>query len=468
MSDEQLDRFEIETNGIPHSDEPDLRGRIPPHSVDSEQAILGAVLLDNEALYPVLEVVTAEDFYRRGHQLIFEAMMSLSERREPTDMVTLAQELRAAGTLDQAGGVDYLSQLVDSVPTSSNTPFYARVVKEMSLRRRLMHEAALIAQEAVTGRGDIDAFIDSVEQRIFQVSDARVSPSFQRVGDLVKGSIKHIEAIAFNKGPLTGVPSGFTKFDELTNGLQPGDLIIIAGRPSMGKTALALSVGLHVGVKLARRVAIFSLEMSKEQITLRLLCSEARVSNSRVRSGRLQESDFPRLVDAASNLAASDIFIDDTPAVSVLEMRSKARRLHRERPLSLIIVDYLQLMRGASRKIERREQEISEISRSLKGLAKELGVPVVALSQLNRSVETRNDKRPMMSDLRESGAIEQDADVIMFIYRDDYYNKESKEPGVAEIILAKQRNGPVGTVRLTFLKPLTRFDNLAPGASGEY
>lgn len=438
-----------------------LQGRVPPSSVDSEQAMLGAVLLDNEALYPVLEILQPEDFYRPQHRLIFEAMLALSDRREPTDLVTLAQQLRAMDALDQVGGVEYLSQLVDAVPTATNTQFYARVVKEMSLRRRLIHEASTIAQEAISGRGDIDAFIDSVEQRIFQVSDARVSPAFQRVGELVKGSIKHIEAVAFNKGPLSGVPTGFTNLDELLNGLNPGDLIIIAGRPSMGKTAFALSIGLHVGVKANRRVAVFSLEMSKEQITMRLLCSEARVSNSRVRSGRLQESDFPRLVDAASNLAAADIFIDDTPAVSVLEMRSKARRLHREKPLSLVIVDYLQLMRGASRKSERREQEISEISRSLKALAKELNVPVIALSQLNRSVETRNDKRPIMADLRESGAIEQDADVIGFVYRDEVYNPEAPDnKGLAEIIVAKQRNGPIGTVDLGFQNEFTLFVNL--------
>lgn len=444
-------------------------GRVPPHSLDSEQAVLGAVLLDNEALYPVLEVIIPDDFYRRGHQIIFEAMLALSERREPTDVVTLAQQLRAMNQLEQCGGVDYLSYLVDIVPTASNTQFYARVIKEMALRRRIIHEASEIAQEALAGRGDIDAFIDSVEQRIFQVSDARISPSFQKIGDIVKDSIKHIEAVAFNKGPVTGVQTGFTNLDELTNGLQPGDLIIIAGRPSMGKTALALSMALHVGVKANKRVAVFSLEMSKEQITMRLLCSEARVSNSRVRSGRLNETDFPRLVDAASNLAAADVFIDDTPAVSVLEMRSKARRLHREKPLSLIVVDYLQLMRGASRKSERREQEISEISRSLKALAKELHVPVIALSQLNRSVETRNDKRPIMADLRESGAIEQDADVIGFVYRDEVYNPDAGDnKGLAELIISKQRNGPIGTVELGFQNEFTLFVNLEKESEQSY
>jgi len=435
-------------------------GRVPPNSMDSEQAVLGAVLLDNEALHPVLEVLRPEDFYRQGHKIIFEAMIALSERNEPTDLVTLTQQLKASNELSQCGGVEYLTQLVDIVPTSANTQFYARIIKEMSLRRRLIHEASEIAQEALTGRGEIDGFIDSVEQRIFQVSEARINPSFRRVSEIVKDSIKHIENVCFNSGPLTGVPSGFYDLDHFTYGFQPGDLVIVAGRPSMGKTALALTMGLHVALDYGKPVAVFSLEMSKEQIVMRLLCSEARVSNSRVRSGKLGEADFPRLVDAASKLASADIYIDDSAALSVLEMRAKARRLHREKPLSLIVVDYLQLMRGSSRKIERREQEISEISRSLKGLAKELNVPVIALSQLNRGVETRQDKRPIMADLRESGAIEQDADIIGFVYRDEVYHPETQDKGIAEFIVAKHRNGPVGTVRLGFQADHTLFVNL--------
>ncbi|MFN8392656.1 MAG: replicative DNA helicase [Bdellovibrionota bacterium] len=435
-------------------------GRVPPHSLDSEQSVLGAVLLDNEALHPILEVLRPEDFYRRSHQLIFEAMIALSDKHEPTDIVTLAEQLRTTQQLPECGGVEYLSHLVDIVPTAANTQFYARIIKEMALRRKLIHEASEIAAEALSGRGEIDSFIDTVEQRIFQVSEARINPSFRRVSEIVKDSIKHIENLSFNKGPTTGVESGFIDLDHLTFGFQPGDLVIIAGRPSMGKTALALTMGLHVGLGLGRGVAVFSLEMSKEQIVMRLLCSEARVSNTRVRSGKLMETDFPRLVDAASKLAGAEIYIDDTPAVSVLEMRAKARRLHRESPLSLIIVDYLQLMRGSSKKIERREQEISEISRSLKGLAKELGIPVIALSQLNRGVETRQDKRPIMADLRESGAIEQDADLIGFVYRDEVYHPETNDKGIAELIVVKHRNGPVGTVRLGFQAEHTKFVNL--------
>lgn len=445
-----------------------MMGRVPPSSIDSEQSVLGAILLDNEALHQVLEILRAEDFYRPAHEKIFECMVILSDRREPIDVITLSAELKTQNQLDIAGGLDYLSQLVDVVPTAANTQFYARIIKEMSLRRRVIHEAAEITTEAITGRGDIDGFIDSVEQRIFKVSEARINPSFSRVSDIVKDSIKKVEYLYVNAGPLTGIPSGFRDLDEMTYGFQPGDLIIIAGRPSMGKTALALSMGRHIALDVGKPVAVFSLEMSKEQITMRLLCSEARVSNSRVRSGKLGESDFPKLVEAASKIASADMYIDDTPAVSVLEMRSKTRRLHRENPLGMVIVDYLQLMRGSSKKIERREQEISEISRSLKGLAKELGIPVMALSQLNRSVETRQDKRPIMADLRESGAIEQDADIIGFVYRDEVYNPETSDKGIAELIITKHRNGPVGTVRLGFQAEHTLFVNLEEEEGYDY
>ena len=421
-------------------------GRVPPSSIESEQAVLGAILLDNDALNPVLEVLRVDDFYRKAHEIIFKGMLSLSERHEPIDVLTLNTELTAAHQIEGVGGVEYLSALVDSVPTSANVQYYARVIKEMSLRRKLIHEAGQIVEDALGTRGNIDGFLDSVEQRIFKVSEARINPSFVRVGDIVKDSIKRVEELYINKDQLTGLETGFTKLDEITSGLQPSDLIILAGRPAMGKTSLALSIVQHVGIALAKNVAVFSLEMSKEQIVMRLLCAEAQVSNSRVRSGKLGESDFPRLVDAASKIAQAPIFIDDTPAISVLEMRAKSRRLHRESPLSLIVVDYLQLMRGSSRNAERREQEISEISGSLKALAKELYIPVIALSQLNRGVEARQDKRPMMSDLRESGAIEQDADIISFVYRDEVYHPETQDKGVSELIIGKHRNGSVGTV----------------------
>jgi len=443
-------------------------GRIPPHSIESEQSILGAILLDNESLYPVLEVIDQDDFYKASHRIIFEAMLALSERREPIDVITLTNSLKSGGKLDQAGVVDYLSRLVDIVPTAAHAQYYARVIKEMSLRRKVIHEASEIVSEAFTGKGEFGSFIDSVEQRIFRVSESRLHKGFSRVSEVVKDSIKRVEQLYVNKEAITGIPSGFTDLDDLTNGFQASDLVILAGRPSMGKTSLALSIARSVAVDKGKAIAFFSLEMSKEQIVMRLLSGQAKVSNTRVRSGKLGESDFPRLVDAASTIAQADIFIDDTPALSVLEMRAKVRRLHRETPLSLIMVDYLQLMRGSSRNPERREQEISEISGSLKALAKELSLPVIALSQLNRGVETRQDKRPLMADLRESGAIEQDADIIGFVYRDEVYNPDTPEKGIAELIVSKHRNGPVGTVRLGFQPDFTLFVNLAEGQEYDY
>ena len=443
-------------------------GRVPPHSIDAEQSVLGAILLDNETMNDVLEVLRDEDFYQRSHQLLFEVMVNLHDRHEPVDVVTLSAALRAAGYIEAVGGVDYISHLVDVVPTSANTGYYARIIREMAIRRKMIHEAAEIVERAFAANEDVDGFIDSVEQRIFKIAEQRVNSTFARLGDVVKDSIKHIEQLYLNNEAITGIPSGFVDLDAMTSGFQRSDLVILAGRPSMGKTSLALSMARYIGVDFGKPVAIFSLEMSKEQITQRLLCSEARVGNSKVRNGKLSESDFPRLVDAAAKHAAADIYIEDTPAISVLEMRAKARRLHRQSPLAAVVVDYLQLMRGSPKKSERREQEISEISGSLKALAKELSIPVLALSQLNRSVETRQDKRPIMADLRESGAIEQDADIIGFVYRDEVYNPESPDKGVAELIIAKHRNGPVGTVRMAFQNEFTLFENLAEEQAYDY
>lgn len=437
----------------------ELGARVPPHSVEAEEAVLGGILLDNEAINGALERVRADDFYRGASRAIFAAMTALTDRREPIDVVTLTSQMRTMGILDESGGIENLSRLANAAPTSANVAYYAKVVKEMSLRRRLIHAASEIVSEAFEVEGGIEEFLDSTEQRILGVSEYRINPAFYRVGDIVQESIKLVEKLYDQKEPVTGVSSGFQRLDHMTAGFQPADLIIVAARPSMGKTSLALSMGQYVGVHTKKPVAVFSLEMSKEQIVLRMLCSEARVDNSKVRTGNLGERDFPRLVDAASQIAEAPIFIDDTAAISVTEMRAKARRLHRENPLAMIVVDYLQLMRSPTYQ-HSREQEISDISRSLKALAKELNVPVVALSQLNRSVESRNDKRPVMSDLRESGAIEQDADVIMFVYRDEVYNPDSADRGVAELIIAKQRNGPIGTVRVAFAPEYTRFDNL--------
>jgi len=444
-------------------------GRVPPHSLEAEQAILGGILLENDSINAVQEILQPRDFYQKSHQVLFEAMSSLSEKSEPIDVVTLSAELKKASMLEQSGGVEYLSKLIDIAPTAANTIYYARIIKEKAFRRRLIQEVGEITREPFNTHGDIDSFIDSVEKRIFSVSESRTNNSFFKVSDLVKGSIKEVERLYTLKDPITGVPSGFIDLDKMTSGFQSSDLVIVAGRPSMGKTSFALCIGRHVALEAKRPVAIFSLEMSKELITTRLLCSEARVASGKVRNGRLEESDFPRLVETASRLAQADLYIDDTPAISVLEMRAKARRLHKENPLSMIIVDYLQLMRSPSKKVERRDQEISEISGGLKALAKELKIPVIALSQLNRSVESRNDKRPMMSDLRESGAIEQDADIIGFIYRDEVYNPETQDKGVAEFIISKHRNGSIGTVRLAFQGEYTLFSNLAePSAYGDY
>lgn len=434
-------------------------GRIPPHSNEAEESVLGAILLDNQVINDALTIVQPGDFYRSAHQYIFEAMESLDRENKPIDIITLGEKIRSMGVIEECGGIEYLGRLSTIVPSASNISFYAKLVKEKSIRRKLIHEASTIITQAFEDDGSIEEFLDVTEQKILGVSESRSKQAFHRVSDVVQESIKLVEKLYDRKEPVTGVGTGFFKLDEKTAGLQPSDLIILAARPSMGKTALALSIVQHVGIEQKGSVALFSLEMSKEQLVLRMLCSEARVSNSKVRTGHLGERDFPRLVDAASRIAEAPIYIDDSPALPISELRAKCRRLHREHPLSLVCVDYLQLMRSPAY-AHSREQEIADISRSLKALAKELNVPVVALSQLNRSLEQRNDKRPMMSDLRESGAIEQDADIIMFIYRDEVYNQETVDKGVAEVIIGKQRSGPTGIVRLAFSGEFTRFDNL--------
>ncbi|MCO6431678.1 MAG: replicative DNA helicase [Deltaproteobacteria bacterium] len=433
--------------------------RIPPHSREAEESVLGGILLDNEAINNALEIVSAADFYGAANKAIFSAMTALSDHREPIDVVSVSQQLRSMGLLEQSGGIENLARLASLVPSAANIAYYAKLVKEMGLRRRVIHEASEIIGQAFSLDEGVENFLDATEQRILAVSDRRIRSSFHKVGDLVQDSIRLVEQLYDKKELVTGTPTGFAKLDHMTAGFQPSDLIIIAARPAMGKTALALSMAQWVGIHKKHNVAVFSLEMSKEQLVLRMLCSEARVNNSKVRTGHLAERDFPRLVDAASHIAEAKIFIDDTPSLAVTEMRAKCRRLHREHPLSLIIVDYLQLMRSPAYS-HSREQEIADISRTLKAVAKELNVPVIALSQLNRSVESRTDKRPLMSDLRESGAIEQDADIIMFIYRDEVYNPETIDKGVAELIIAKQRTGPTGVVRLAFSPEFTRFDTL--------
>jgi replicative DNA helicase len=374
--------------------------------------------------------------------------------------VTLVDRLRSVGSLEQAGGADYIPTLADEVPTSAGVVNYAKIVREKAVLRHLIETSTEIVQDCFDAPGDVDQLLDEAERRIFAISEERIRSGFLSMREIVKSSFKTIESLYEKKEHITGIPSGFADIDELTSGFQPADLVIIAGRPSMGKTAFCLNIAQYASMKKEMTVAIFSLEMAKEQLVMRMLCSEARIDAHRLRSGFLGQTDWPKLSTAAGRLADSTIYIDDTPAISSMEMRAKTRRLKADKGLDLVIVDYLQLMSGRSRS-DSREQEISEISRSLKALAKELGVPVLALSQLNRGVESRMDKRPILADLRESGAIEQDADVIIFIYRDEVYNKESMEKGIAEIIIGKQRNGPVGTRKLTWLDKYTRFEDLS-------
>ncbi len=443
--------------------------RMPPQNLEAEMSVLGGVLLENEAMNKALELLTADDFYRESHRKIFQAIISLNEKSEPADLVTVSAVLKKQGSLDDVGGSSYIATLAGYVPTAANISYYCKLVKEKSVARKLIEVSTDIATSGYEG-GDMDEILDQAEKAIFEIAENRGSPSFFPVRDILKDTFKNIEKLYERKELVTGVPTGFNDLDKMTAGMQPSDLIIIAGRPSMGKTAFALNLIEHAATNKQSPVpaVIFSLEMSKEQMVTRMLCALARVDAGRMRTGHLAESDWPKLTMAAGELNESQLFIDDTPAITVLELRSKCRRLKAEHGLGLIIVDYLQLMRGSS--TENRQQEISEISRSLKALAKELNVPVVALSQLNRSLESRTDKRPMMSDLRESGAIEQDADVIMFVYRDAVYCDDCKSrertcdkghEKDAEIIIGKQRNGPIGTVHLTYQGQFTRFENQA-------
>ena len=441
----------------------DTLRKVPPQNLDAEESVLGGVLLDMHALDRVVEVMGADDFYRGSHRKIFRAMLTLSEKGEPIDLITLADTLKARGELQEIGGATYLAELADKVPSAANIVHYARIVREKAVLRSLINVCSEIVTRCYNGEEDIERFLDEAERLIFDVSEKRIRPSFFKMGDMIMDTIKLVEKLYERKELVTGVPTGFLDLDRMTAGLQPSDLIIVAARPSVGKTAFVLNIAQYVTLHANTAVGIFSMEMAKEQLVLRMLCSEARVDNAKVRTGYLGERDFPRLAMAAGRLAEAPIYIDDTPAQNVLELRAKTRRLKREANIGLVIIDYLQLMRGLDAQ-ENRTQELSEISRSLKSLAKELNIPVVALSQLNRQVEQRADKRPVMSDIRESGSIEQDADVIMFIYRDEVYKPDSQDEGVAEIIIGKQRNGPTGTVRLAFRKEYTRFDSLVEHA----
>ncbi len=443
--------------------------KVPPQNNEAEQSILGAILLDNQALNNVIEILGAKDFYSEAHRRIFAAIVELAERNEPADLITLTNILKNKKQLDGVGGMAYLASLVDNVPSAANVAHYAKIVKEKSVLRLLIGTATDILKNSYDTANNVDQVLDEAEHAIFDISENKIRPAFFPMKTIIKESFRTIESLYERKALITGVPTGFDKIDDLTSGLQNSDLIIIAGRPSMGKTAFALNIARNAAVDAGLPVAVFSLEMAKEQLALRMLASEAKVDSQRLRRGLLGETDWPKLTTAAGRLSEAPIFIDDTPAIVVLEMKAKARRLKAENGLALIVIDYLQLMRVGGQK-DSREQEISEISRSLKALAKELSVPVIALSQLNRKVEDRTNRRPQMADLRESGAIEQDADVIAFIYRDEVYNKSEDNPekGIAEIIIGKQRNGPVGTVKLAFLEKYTSFEPLARGEDVVY
>ncbi|UNC93708.1 replicative DNA helicase [Candidatus Contubernalis alkaliaceticus] len=435
-----------------------LLDKVPPHSLEAEQSVLGSMLLEREAIIAGSEHLKPQDFYREIHQKIFEAMLNLSDRGEPVDLVTLSEELRQNNQLELVGGVSYLTQVVDMVPTAANIVTYASIVREKAVLRQLIGVSSQIVSRCYDGGRELDEILDESEKMIFQVANRGDQRGYVVIKDILMETFERIEYLYEHKKGITGVPTGFVDLDNMTAGFQNSDLIIVAARPAMGKTTLALNMAQNVGTRQKLPVAIFSLEMSKEQLVMRMLCSQAGIDAHRLRRGFLTGDDWPKLVRAVGPLAEAPIYIDDTPAISVMEMRAKSRRLMAEHGLSIIFVDYLQLMQSHGRQ-ENRQQEISLISRSLKALAKELNVPIVALSQLSRAVETRNDKRPVLSDLLESGGIEANADLVAFIYRDDYYRQDSQDKNIAEIIVAKQRNGPTGTIRLVFQDSFTRFQN---------
>ncbi|MFC1863128.1 replicative DNA helicase [Thermodesulfobacteriota bacterium] len=435
--------------------------KVPPHHMEAEQAILGGILINNDAMNQIMDIISADCFYREAHAHLFQGMVDLYNNNEPVDLITLSQHLTRKNLLEKAGGLDFLTSLVGAVSTSAGILHHAEIVHDLSVRRKLLTQCSVISESCLQNWQATDELLELAEQSIFDIAEEKVGEGLSPMKNIIKGSFKRLESVAENEGFVTGVPTDFTEFDRLTAGLQPSDLIIIAGRPSMGKTAFALNIGYNTADRTKKAVAIFSLEMSKMQLGMRLLGFEAQINATKLRTGTLRDQDWSNLTEAANHLSELPIFIDDDSSLTVLDMKAKCRRLIKKCDLSLVIVDYMQLIQGR-RSAESRQLEISEISRSLKALAKDLNVPVISLSQLNRKVEDRPNKRPQLADLRESGAIEQDADVIAFIYRDEVYNPTTEEnKNVAEIILAKQRNGPTGYFKLTFLKEFTRFRDYA-------
>ncbi len=435
--------------------------KVPPHSIEAEQAILGGILINNDAINQVVDILTPDAFYREIHIAIFEGMLDLYNHSEPIDIITLSRVLAKKDLLEKAGGTDYLASLVESVSTSAGIAYHAQIVKDFFIRRKLINQCSMISESCFQDWEATEDLLELAEQSIFDVAEEQIRESLNPLNDVITESFKRLESVAAIDGFITGIPTGFTAFDRITAGLQPSDLIIIAGRPSMGKTALALNIGYNAAKITKKAVAVFSLEMSKLQLGIRLLGFDAGIDATKLRTGFLRDKEWERLTESANRLAELPVFIDDASALSVLEMKAKCRRLMKTHDLALVVVDYLQLIHGR-KAYESRQLEISEISRMLKALAKDLNVPVLALSQLNRKVEERQNRRPQLADLRESGAIEQDADVIVLIYRDEFYNRDSKDQNIAEINVAKQRNGPTDTFKLVFQKEFTRFRDYTP------
>lgn len=435
-------------------------GRNPPQNISAEQAALGSMLLQEDAILHGVDILKPEDFYKKSHQTIFKCILELFEKSRGVDLVTLTEELNRINLLEDIGGVTYLTNLINSVPTAANIEYYIKIIEEKSILRNLINSATKIISMGYEEKEDAKVLLDKAEHLVFEISQRNIRQSFVPIKELITDSYEKIEDLYHRDEFITGVSSGFDEFDEITTGFQPSELIVIAGRPAMGKTAFCMSVAQYASISKNTPVAIFSLEMSKSQLVQRMLCSEARIDAQNLRKGRLTEKDWAPLSNAAGRLASAPIFIDDTAGITCLEIKAKARRLKAQHNLGLVIIDYLQLISSSGR-IENRQQEISEISRSLKGLARELNVPVIAVSQLSRAVEQRIERRPRLSDLRESGAIEQDADLVVFIYREEYYKPKTEKKGIAEVIISKQRNGPTGKVELTFIKEYAKFENLA-------